>query len=602
MREWNLTHADSVAPLIAADARDGHTTYNDDQVWRLQLGAPNEPALALETRYGGRVGLARLVPIWTVSQRQVYEAQGYHAPPVLKHLAPNYLRLQAGLTFAVRVTMEFWVMDSQAAGGRFTLHNTSEQPQVVRLDMIAQALRENAQIRMSLLTLQDGSAALQIGHLPNLQPVMLLDGTNENNAARPRLGRTVDLAPGATVPIRWVIAGKQNREESLLHAHHCLRQTDWDAALNRIQARAAALPQVETGRAAWDAALAWSQQAVLQSFLTPTGHLPHPSFVRSRKPGQGFPAAGTHAGGFNASWGGQSVPDALLIAPTVALAAPELAHGIIRNYLAVQREDGWIDAKPGIDGQRANVLAPPLLATLTYTVYHYTRDRDLLAVSLEKLVAFFYRWFHSDTDADQDGLPEWQHAGQGAFGSGPTFAQQSRWAQGIDISTVESPDLAAYLIREARSLIRIASILNRSDIASEISPKLAALKEHLDALWDAERGAFRYRDRDTHGSPSGEVIYAAKGDQPLAERTPMPSPSRLILRATTGAITCWKRSPIRRSTGALTGSARARRIRRCTILPESAVVAAYGLSGIRCSPGRCSIRATASKPPNYLST
>ena len=35
---------------------------------------------------------------------------------------------------------------------------------------------------------------------------------------------------------------------------------------------------------------------------------------------------------------------------------------------AVQRDDGWIDAKPGLGGQRANVLAPPLLAVMVLGV------------------------------------------------------------------------------------------------------------------------------------------------------------------------------------------------------------------------------------------
>jgi hypothetical protein len=65
MREWQLTQASPMAPRIAADARTGRTNLYDDQVWQLRLGQPDEPAVTLETRYGGRVGLARVVPVWT---------------------------------------------------------------------------------------------------------------------------------------------------------------------------------------------------------------------------------------------------------------------------------------------------------------------------------------------------------------------------------------------------------------------------------------------------------------------------------------------------------------------------------------------------------
>ncbi len=62
MREWHLTAGDPMAPRIAADARTGRTNYHDDQVWQLRLGGAQEPALSLETRFGGRVGLAAVDP------------------------------------------------------------------------------------------------------------------------------------------------------------------------------------------------------------------------------------------------------------------------------------------------------------------------------------------------------------------------------------------------------------------------------------------------------------------------------------------------------------------------------------------------------------
>lgn len=534
MREWNLTHADGLAPLIAADARDGRTVYHDDQIWRLRLGAPDEPAIACETRYGGRLGLARLVPLWRIGQRQVYETQGYHAPPVIKTVTPNYVRLTAGLTYAVTAALELWAMESQALGGRMTLHNNSDQPQTVRLDLVAQGMRENATMRMSLLTLDDGSHALQLGHLPHLQPVLLLEGAHDNDPAHPRLGRTLTLDPGQQTALRWVIAGLPARDDSLLRAHGWLHRNDWDAAIRAILDRAEAAAQVRTGDADWDLALAWSQNLVVQSFLAPTGQLPHPTFVTARRIGQGFPAGETHASGFASPWGGQSAPDALILAPAAALASPELAGGVVRNFLAVQRDDGWIDARPGAGGQRANLLAPPLLATLAYSVYQLTGDRALLADTFDGLLTFFRRWFQPDVDADQDGLPEWQHLDQGAFADGPTFAQQARWGQGIDIATIEAPDMVAYLIREARSLRRIAAVLERDADADPVAERLARLEAALDELWDADQQSFHYRDRATHSSPAGEVIYHAKGDQPLTDATSLPHPSRLILRASGG--------------------------------------------------------------------
>ena len=205
----------------------------------------------------------------------------------------------------------------------------------------------------------------------------------------------------------------------------------------------------------------------------------------------------------------------------------------MRNFLAVQRQDGWIDARPGLDGQRTGVLAPPLLATLTHTVYHYTRDKALLAEVFPGLRLFFERWFKPDMDRDGDGLPEWSEVDQGAFG-GPLFGSGSNAGQGLDISTVESPDLAAYLVREASALVRIAEVLDRPDDAAALTARHDQLAAKMQALWDPDARMFRPRDRDTHTTPVGDVILEAKGDRPLRERTVLPYPSRLILRAIGG--------------------------------------------------------------------
>ncbi len=533
MREWHITYSDPMAPRIAADARTGRTTYTDDQAWQLRLGRPDEPAISLETRYGGRVGMARFVPMWMVGRRQIYETQGYHSPPVLVAFAPDYLRVRAELTLAIKVSYEFWTMESQAVGGRVTCRNTGDQPQTLRLDLNAQVAREGQTLQMFFLTLENNQVALQLGRLDSIQPVLVLEGADQT-ATSARLSRGLTLDPGAEVVIRWVAGGLPDRDASLTLAYKWLARDDWDTYLARIDQWAAAAPQVETGHADWDLALAWSQQVVLRSMLGATGSLPHPSFVTGRKTGLGYAVMGTHSGGFNAAWGGQTVPDALHIAGALALAAPDLAKGVVQNFLAVQRDDGWIDAKPGLDGQRANVLAPPLLVTLVYTVFHYTRDQDFLAACLDGLLAFFERWFKGDVDHDRDGVPEWSHAGQGAFADSPTLAQARRWAQGIEISTIEAPDLLAYLVREARTLLRICQILERDDVAREVRSRADALIAALGEFWDEDRGVFHYRDRDSHACPSGDVVFTGKGDEALNERTTLAQPSRLILRVVGG--------------------------------------------------------------------
>lgn len=538
MHEWTLTHNDPMAPRIAADARSGRTQVADDQTWQLRLGAPTEPAVTLETRYGGRMGLARIVPIWVLGRRQVIETQGYHAPPVLTTFAPDYLRVRADLTIALRVTYEFWVMESQAIGGRFTVHNTGDQPQSLQLDLTVQAARENQSLQLFFLSLNDGTVALQLGRMPDLQPVLLLEGAQNTGATRARLSHPVmNLPPGQSHTLRWVLGGLPSRDESLALAYKWLAAPDWNAYIGETEKNLDAVPHIETGQRDWDLTLAWSQQLILRSFLAATGQLPYPSFVNARKTSTGYTVTGTHSSGFAASWGGQSIPEALNIAGAVALSAPDLAKGLVRNFLAVQRDDGWIDARPGLDGQRTHVLAPPMLAALVHSIYRYTGDKDFLAECLDGLVGLFFRWAQSpqqDMDRDGDGVPEWSHLQQGAHEQSPTLAEGRHWAQGLDITTIEAPDLVAYLLHEGRLIMHFAELVNRPDVATDVAPLVDALALALDSMWDTDTQQFRYRDRDSHTFTTGVVVFQGKGDEALGAHTTLEEPGRLILRVSGG--------------------------------------------------------------------
>ncbi len=113
-------------------------------------------------------------------------------------------------------------------------------------------------------------------------------------------------------------------------------------------------------------------------------------------------------------------------------------------------------------------------------------------------------------------------------------AQGRRWAQGVDITTIEAPDLLAYLAREAEMILRIADILERPDVTSEYTARRDRLYAALNEFWDADKGVFFYRDRDSHACPTGESVFAGKGDDALKGQIPLARPSRLILRASGG--------------------------------------------------------------------
>src|SRR5262249_8413315 len=147
-------------------------------------------------------------------------------------------------------------------------------------------------------------------------------------------------------------------------------------------------PSIETGDSELDAALAWSNQIALRSFITATESLKHPSFVTARIPSRGFSPNGTGSD-HNWQWNGQNVRVGAMALPSVAHLAPELALGASRNWRDIQTAAGWIEAKPGAAGQHSNRLCPPMLAHIAWQLYQVTNDKAFLAEVYPKLSAFY---------------------------------------------------------------------------------------------------------------------------------------------------------------------------------------------------------------------
>lgn len=533
MRNWQLSSGHPLALRLAADARQFYTDYTDDQIWDLSIGQGQSPALALETRFGGRCGLARLVPMWLLGDRVLYEAGQFAGPPVLHNFTPSYARITARPAPHLAVQAEFWVITSHVLGGRFTFLNESDKLIETGVDLFAQVMTESKAGKINILTLDDGQFALHMKQVGNLNPVVLMHAVKTSSKPSPKLAARVSVPPGERTAIRWVHAARPDVRDSLALAYHWLYKEDWTAHLETVRVLADAVPEIETGDLARDAAIGFSHRVALGSIVGPTGELPYPSVVMARTPARGFSARGTGDDHYW-QWAGQRMPETYLTALAIAPTSPYLAEGLVRNALAGQADDGFVDAHPGLAGQRSGSLCMPLLATLAWQVYGYTGRRQLLDDTFSGLVRFFERWFAPDVDADQDGVPEWQLVSQTGLVNNPTFAPSLAYSQQADIRFAETPQLVALLAREARSLLAIAKLLDDRAAAPRIQARLDSLLAALDDLWDDEAAAFRYRDRDTHNAPTGVFVAEGPGDQVLIPSLELQPANRLVVRVNGG--------------------------------------------------------------------
>ncbi|MCK6579785.1 MAG: hypothetical protein L6Q98_16970 [Anaerolineae bacterium] len=534
-RVWELNASAPLALTLAADARSMDIDYGDDQVWEVSLGAKGSPAFALSTRLGRRVGQISVVPMWWADGKAIYASESYSSSPRLTAFAPGYLQGEAHLTRDLLLQAAYYALDSHAVGIRFTVRSTASAPVRVALDLVGFAASNGQERTPAFLTSHTRRfAALSFGRFISVDPVLALEGGAPGDSAR-KLSALLVIPANETVTIRAVAVAEGAASESLESAVRWFEASWGKPALSGARARAAA-PDIQTGDVDLDALLAFSYQQAMQALVRAPGKLPHTSFVASRQPEDGFrPTADPSGSGLNRVRGGQHPALAYLTALAVAPIAPQAAEGILLNYLAVQKADGWIDWSPGIAGETRGILCLPILARLAWSLWQYTENGAFLAQVYPALRRFLDRWLDPDLDADGDGVPEWQSEAQSAYPFLPIFSRGLPQGQNADIRLIESPDLLAYLLSEAVSLREMAQALNHQQDLAELDVLVARLKRALSDLWSEDLGRYAHRDRDSHAvTRRVELVHDSSANESTAGPLTLEAPARLILEVAGG--------------------------------------------------------------------
>ncbi|NOH01292.1 MAG: hypothetical protein HND47_04645 [Chloroflexi bacterium] len=288
---------------------------------------------------------------------------------------------------------------------------------------------------------------------------------------------------------------------------------------------------IRTGDPDWDAALAFSQKAAHALFMH-SDHLPKPSFVQARHSDHGHSIKGDGAD-YPPAWSGQFVLDAYYLAGILNV-TPQIAKHLLLNFLSTQDEDGEVDGKPGIAGQRGKFHAMPILASMAWKYYQMTQDDDFLAEVFPRLVKFFWSWFSGVHDRNRDGTPEWDHILQTGLEDNPLFDVWNPWSQGLDVSFVHSPSLEAMLYREAQMLVKMGKILGKPDEETAlIAAQAGKIKDSLDAGWNPRVSFYSYRDRETGQVTESKVIAKRKGDGSMRPKFESETPVRLLVEIQT---------------------------------------------------------------------
>jgi hypothetical protein len=524
MRDWSLATGDPLSLFLAADSRLSIPDYLNDHSWELLLGGGEPATLSLRTTYGLRAKSMRVFLRFSENGRAVSDPSTFALPPTVRRFYSNFLIVEYSPLPNIDVSSEYWVPQSNAVSGRVTVANKSTSVRKIRLEVCA------------VLSPIDGQAMtatqLQLVHVlagksGGLAPVLFLTGGPAHGSGPyPSLYLDLELGPGATRQLTWAQAALQELQASFDVARQTAARP-WEAEKARLELlNAGQTIDIRTGDLDWDAAFAFSQTAANGLLFPPNEHLPNPSLVSVRGPDYGYSPKGDGTD-YPASWNGQTPFEAYYL-ESVLPASPS-AWDLFKNFLAVQDEEGMIDGRPSLSGQRGRFLAAPILASLAWKFHEKSEDEKILSQVFPQLLKFFWSWFSPDCDEDRDGLPQWKHIIQTGFDDNPLFDAWHDWSLGVDITKVHSPALEAMLYQEAATLIKMAELLERHDTLTLLHAQAATLRQSLENMWQPRTGLYQYRDRETGMSLAGKVLARQQGPGTIILKLKFESPVRLLV-------------------------------------------------------------------------
>ena len=524
MRDWSLAPGDPLCLTLAADSRLSIPDYINDHIWELALGGGEPSALSLRTTYGLRAKSMRIFPRFSENGKSVNNPSDFALPPTIRRFYPNFLIVDYSPLPNIDVSTEYWVPQSNAIGGRVTLANKSNATRKVRLEICALLAPIEGQ---SMAPKQMQMVNVLAGETSRLFPILFMTGgPAHGKGPHPSLFLDLELGPGATRQLTWAQAATDTLQASFDLARQVAARP-WEAERARLELlNTSQCIDIRTGDKDWDAAFALSQCAGFGLLFPPSQHLLNQSFVSARGPDNGYSPKGDGTD-YPSSWNGQTPLEAYYLANI--LPASQTAQDLLRNFLTIQKEDGTIDGKPGLAGQRGRYLAAPMLASLAWKVYETKEDIEFIKEVFPYLLKFFQAWFLPEQDEDRDGLPQWKHILQTGFEDNPLFDAWHTWSLGVNITQVHSPALEAMLYKEASCLIKMAEALEQNEILPLLNEHASILRKSIESTWQAQTGLYHYRDRETGSSFAKKVLARQQGSGTITPKLKFEGPIRLLI-------------------------------------------------------------------------
>ena len=308
------------------------------------------------------------------------------------------------------------------------------------------------------------------------------------------------LEPGEVKEIE-IYKGWQGQDETIQSIYsqiNQLQETSLQYFVNQNVQMFNSIPKIHFNSEDEKLVYLGSFNLVRSCILPPTGKTSYNYYVFSREPKWG--------------WGhGHQVLHESLSMMAYAYLDPLSAQNSQRVFMEQQREDGLIAYRHGPRGAQTYphkgmpTTSAPFYSWINWEIYEVSRDIDFLEDAYNS-GRMYVNWLKGNRDTDKDGLFEW-----GPYG---IIENVRDWYNVIfqvskeryldvdkeDISDeLECLDLSLMLVKEMRSLGKMAAKLNKNNEAREWDMQANKLSDLINkVMWDEESEFFFHVDKVNH--------------------------------------------------------------------------------------------------------
>ncbi len=458
--------------------------------WIISNGATSFPSLVVRSQVTDRTEEFLIKAEYYEGTLDLSFSGEFPLPPILNHMAWDWLEFHYHPLQRLSVTVTNWVPDPRVICGTHFIQNHGSKTREITLKLGCQGEVGGCRVPISIESFRGRKILSGNSSHRNLVLFMTGDKTISSHGLNQLLATTV-LEPAEADEFRWILVYCESGTDANEYLDEIIK-LDWNGEISRRKIMLNNQLRVITGNADRDFSLAFSQRQarlILNQFFL-------------------------HREGNN--------PSTLSLSPLQAWQLIQALQPLDPASLEQLLREAIRDK----DKKESSI---PFEAELLWLAQQIGVNPNLLEEFLPIIDGNLSIWFSDERDKDGDGIPEEPAAD--LYQLNPAHWLHEPYGDKLEgyANTLETPGLAALLYNEIRQFGKLQEKIPGASATLDYMERQRTLKDYILGSWQDDEGRFQTRDYQSHFSQDGFDLSGPIQNGWHHFQSELPIPSRLTI-------------------------------------------------------------------------